>query len=92
MKRQRRALQEASISFLDVISCGFGAIVLLLVIARVGDPAALEEAENKLRSGRLMGTHKLSLKKDGNYCSKRALLYLIYSVAANRYSSNSRLC
>jgi F0F1-type ATP synthase delta subunit len=50
MKRQRRALQEASISFLDVISCGFGAIVLLLVIARVGDPAALEEAEKKLRS------------------------------------------
>lgn len=50
MKRQRRELQEASISFLDVISCGFGAIVLLLVIARVGDPAALEEAENKLRS------------------------------------------
>lgn len=50
MKRQRRALPEASISFLDVISCGFGAIVLLLVIARVGDPAALEEAENKLRS------------------------------------------
>jgi len=50
MKRQRRASQEASISFLDVISCGFGAIVLLLVIARVGDPAALEEAENKLRA------------------------------------------
>ena len=50
MKRQRRASQEASISFLDVISCGFGAIVLLLVIAKVGDPAALEEAENKLRS------------------------------------------
>ena len=50
MKRQRRVLSEASISFLDVISCGFGAIVLLLVIARVGDPAALEAAENKLRS------------------------------------------
>ena len=50
MKRQRRVSQEASISFLDVISCGFGAIVLLLVIAKVGDPAALEEAENKLRS------------------------------------------
>ena len=49
MKRQRRELPEASISFLDVISCGFGAIVMLLVIARVGDPAALEEAENALR-------------------------------------------
>jgi hypothetical protein len=48
MKKQRRALQEASISFLDVISCGFGAIVLLLVIAKVGDPAALDEAEKQL--------------------------------------------
>jgi hypothetical protein len=49
VKRQRRELQEASISFLDVISCGFGAIVLLLVIAKVGDPGALEEAEEALR-------------------------------------------
>jgi len=48
MRKQRRELQEASISFLDVISCGFGAIVLLLVIARVGDPSVLEEAENQL--------------------------------------------
>ena len=38
-RRQRRALPEASLSFLDVISCGFGAVVLLLVIARTGDPA-----------------------------------------------------
>lgn len=48
MKKQRRDIQEASLSFLDVISCGFGAIVLLLVIAKVGDPSALEDAENKL--------------------------------------------
>ncbi len=48
MKRQRRELPEASFSFLDVISCGFGAIVLLLVIAKVGDPYALEEAEKQL--------------------------------------------
>jgi hypothetical protein len=48
MRKQRRELQEASVSFLDVISCGFGAIVLLLVIARVGAPSALEEAENQL--------------------------------------------
>ena len=41
MKKHRRDLPEASLSFLDVISCGFGAIVLLLVIAKVGDPSAL---------------------------------------------------
>ena len=48
MKKHRRDLPEASLSFLDVISCGFGAIVLLLVIAKVGDPSALEEAERQL--------------------------------------------
>ncbi|MBT5003062.1 MAG: VWA domain-containing protein, partial [Porticoccaceae bacterium] len=48
MKKQRRELPEASLSFLDVISCGFGAIILLLVIAKVGDPEALEKAEIQL--------------------------------------------
>lgn len=47
-RRQRRALPEASLSFLDVISCGFGAIVLLLVIARTGDPGVPEETESLL--------------------------------------------
>lgn len=37
MRRKRRFLEEVSISFLDVISCGFGAIVLLLIIARIVD-------------------------------------------------------
>jgi hypothetical protein len=49
MKKNRRGIPEASLSFLDVISCGFGAIVLLLIIARVGDPAALEAAERQLQ-------------------------------------------
>jgi archaellum component FlaC len=49
MRRHRREQNEASLSFLDVISCGFGAIVLLLIIAPVGDPSALEEAENQLQ-------------------------------------------
>jgi hypothetical protein len=48
MRNQRRGAAEASLSFLDVISCGFGAIVLLLIIARVGDPAALEVVEQQL--------------------------------------------
>jgi len=48
MKHKRRELHETSVSFLDVISCGFGAIVLLLIIARVGDPSAFEEAEKQL--------------------------------------------
>ncbi len=44
MRRKRRFLEEVSISFLDVISCGFGAIVLLLIIARVVDTTAPPQA------------------------------------------------
>ncbi len=41
----RRDMPEASISFLDVISCGFGAIVLLLIIARIGDTDSIDPSE-----------------------------------------------
>ena len=48
MIKRRTSIREASLSFLDVISCGFGAVVLLLIIARLGDPATLQEAEENL--------------------------------------------
>ncbi len=43
MRRKERNV-EISIAFLDVITCGFGAIILLLMIAQVGDPAVVEES------------------------------------------------
>jgi len=47
MKRRRqRPAQEVSLSFLDVISCGFGAIVLLMLIAKTVDPSAFEAGED----------------------------------------------
>jgi hypothetical protein len=49
MSKRRRDTTEVSVSFLDIISCGFGAIVLLLIIAPVGDPIALQEAEQGLQ-------------------------------------------
>ena len=44
MKKKRRENEAFSISFLDVITCGFGAIILLLLIARTGDSPVLESA------------------------------------------------
>ena len=34
-KRKRRDVDIFNMSFLDVVSCGFGAIILLLVIVKV---------------------------------------------------------
>ena len=41
--RGRRNVEEFNLSFLDVISCGFGAIILLLVITKVVEPVVLEQ-------------------------------------------------
>lgn len=45
MKRARRQTIEISISFLDVISCGFGAIVLLLLIAKTVELTSPDQSQ-----------------------------------------------
>jgi len=42
--RQRRPAAEFSISFLDVICCGFGAVILLLMITKTVQPQILERS------------------------------------------------
>jgi hypothetical protein len=42
MKRRRRDVETFSLSFLDCICCGFGAIILLLVLTDIGEPIVLE--------------------------------------------------
>ena len=42
---KRRGIEEFSISFLDVICCGFGAVILLLMLTRPLEPILLEDSE-----------------------------------------------
>jgi hypothetical protein len=42
--RTRRPAPEISLSFLDVICCGFGAVILLLMITKTVEPQVLEES------------------------------------------------
>ncbi len=44
MRKKRGGVSEINISFLDVISCGFGAIVLLLLIAKTVESTSFEES------------------------------------------------
>jgi len=45
---RRRSFEVFTLSFLDTICCGFGAMILLLVLTEVGKPAALEESRKHL--------------------------------------------
>ena len=49
MSRRRRSdIAGVGLSFLDVICCGFGAIVLLLVLTKIGEPMAIERSRVEL--------------------------------------------
>ena len=50
MKKKRRDTEVFSVAFLDVITCGFGAIILLLMVAKAGHPLILE-ASDQARQG-----------------------------------------
>jgi hypothetical protein len=52
MKRHAREVELFSLSFLDCICCGFGAVILLLILSDFGEPQALERSREQLE-GRL---------------------------------------
>ncbi|MFM8354526.1 MAG: VWA domain-containing protein [Gammaproteobacteria bacterium] len=47
-RRTRRGVEEFGMSFLDVICCGFGAVILLLMITKTVAPQRLEESQRDL--------------------------------------------
>jgi hypothetical protein len=47
-KIQRREITVFNLSFLDVVSCGFGAIILLLVISMKSEPQVVEKISSDL--------------------------------------------
>ncbi len=49
-RKRKRAIEVFSLSFLDVISCGFGAIVLLLVISQFSEPRVRYEMSVDLKA------------------------------------------
>jgi hypothetical protein len=48
MAKRNRNIEAFSLSFLDCICCGFGAIILLLVLSKIYEPAILEKTEQDL--------------------------------------------
>jgi hypothetical protein len=46
----RREILDSGLSFLDVISCGFGAVILLLIITKTVEPVVLERTTEDLEA------------------------------------------
>jgi septal ring factor EnvC (AmiA/AmiB activator) len=50
MRNRRRDIEIFSLSFLDVICCGFGAIILLFVLSKFAEPVIIEEVREDLQA------------------------------------------
>ena len=50
MKTKRRDIEIFSLSFLDVICCGFGAIILLFVLSKFAEPVIIEEVREDFQA------------------------------------------
>ena len=50
MRIRRRDIEIFSLSFLDVICCGFGAIILLFVLSKFAEPVIIEEVREDLQA------------------------------------------
>ena len=48
--RRRRNVEAFSLSFLDCICCGFGAIILLLVLSKIYEPVIIEKTQDDLEA------------------------------------------
>jgi hypothetical protein len=48
MRPRRRDIEVFSLSFLDCICCAFGAIILLFVLSKFGEPLAIEQTRTDL--------------------------------------------
>ena len=59
MRLKRREVEIFSLSFLDCICCGFGALILLLVLTEYGQPIQLEESRQNLEGQVLSLTEQL---------------------------------
>ncbi len=73
MRLKRRPAMEISISFLDVISCGFGAIVLLLLIARTVEHSAVELGEPEQQNVTTLQEQLFDLRGDNKILNRELL-------------------
>jgi len=50
MKKRRRDIEIFSLSFLDCICCGFGAIILLFVLSKFAEPVVIEKIKKNMQA------------------------------------------
>jgi hypothetical protein len=70
---RRRRNEPISIAFLDVMTCGFGAIILLLMIARIGKPPEVEIEDPRAAQISAMQRDLFELRREAQAAQREQL-------------------
>ena len=84
MRKERKSIDVFSLSFLDVVSCGFGAIILLLVLSRVSEPLVREKISRDLKGEVRQLEQQLVEIRDNAKSAKSELAVSMRQLASRR--------
>ncbi len=54
-------METFNLSFLDVVCCGFGAVILLLVITKIYEPVTIQKSQEELQNNIVTREQKLMI-------------------------------
>jgi len=92
MKRRNRQLEIFSLSFLDLISCGFGAVVLLVLISRNADDVASASMEDVQRlMSQMTGIERSISELNGSINAQNAAMDQARAENASLQSKSTQL-
>jgi len=88
MKKQKRNMETFNLSFLDVVCCGFGAVILLLVITKIYEPITIQNSKEELQSLVIKLAQELEVIRGDSVTKNRRLTEITEQISENNEKSN----
>jgi len=88
MRKQKRNMETFNLSFLDVVCCGFGAVILLLVITKIYEPITIQNSKEELQSLVIKLAQELELIRGDSVTMNRRLTEITEQISENSEKNN----
>ena len=88
MRRQKRNMETFNLSFLDVVCCGFGAVILLLVITKIYEPITIQNSQENLQSLVIKLAQELEVIRGDSVTMNMRLTEITKQISENNEKNN----
>ncbi|SVB39260.1 uncharacterized protein METZ01_LOCUS192114, partial [marine metagenome] len=81
-------METFNLSFLDVVCCGFGAVILLLVITKIYEPITIQNSQENLQSLVIKLVQELEVIRGDSVTMNRRLTEITEQISENSEKNN----